>query len=230
MEAGPKLGKRETWPTRDLGQARGSTGTSFYRPTTPARAKSPVSGRSLSARWDGWQKRSRRATSPSSQSGAEGMARPIYFDHHHAKPNAPPSRLDENLVVAALETRLLLVADTHLGFGEGSRLTARIAEHLSAADAVLHAGDLNDASILEALRDSAPHADVYAVAGNTDGRIELPERITLELGGCAVGLVHNSRTRIRTRGSAARLVPRGRSRRLRPLPPALARGQRTPVR
>ena len=120
------------------------------------------------------------------------MARPIYFDHHHAKPNAPLSRLDENLVVAALETRLLLVADTHLGFGEGSRLTSRIAEHLSAADAVLHAGDLNDASILEALRDSAPHADVYAVAGNTDGRIELPERITLELGGCAVGLVHNS--------------------------------------
>ena len=94
--------------------------------------------------------------------------------------------------MAALETRLLLVADTHLGFGEGSRLTSRIAEHLSAADAVLHAGDLNDASILEALRDSAPHADVYAVAGNTDGRIELPERITLELGGCAVGLVHNS--------------------------------------
>jgi uncharacterized protein len=94
--------------------------------------------------------------------------------------------------VAALNTQLLLVADTHLGFGEGSRLTSRIAAQLAAADAVLHAGDVSDASILKALRDSAPHAEVHAVAGNTDHRIELPDRITLELGGCTLGLVHNS--------------------------------------
>jgi putative phosphoesterase len=94
--------------------------------------------------------------------------------------------------VAPLKTQLLLIADTHLRLGEGNRLTARIAAHLAAADAVLHAGDISDASILEALRDSAPHADVHAVAGNTDHRLELRERITLELGGSTVGLVHNS--------------------------------------
>jgi putative phosphoesterase len=94
--------------------------------------------------------------------------------------------------VAPLKTQLLLIADTHLRLGEGNRLTARIAAHLAAADAVLHAGDISDASILEALRDSAPHADVHAVAGNTDHRLELRELITLELGGSTVGLVHNS--------------------------------------
>jgi putative phosphoesterase len=94
--------------------------------------------------------------------------------------------------VAAVQTQLLLVADTHLGLGEGNRLTSRIAAHLAAADAVLHAGDISDASILEALRESAPHAEIHAVAGNTDDGLELPERITLELGGCAVALLHNS--------------------------------------
>jgi uncharacterized protein len=94
--------------------------------------------------------------------------------------------------VAALRTNLLLIADTHLGPGQGSRLTSRIASQLAAADAILHAGDISDASVLAELCDSAPHAEVHAVAGNTDHSFELPVRLTLELGGCTVALVHNS--------------------------------------
>ena len=94
--------------------------------------------------------------------------------------------------MAPLKTQLLLVADTHLGPGQGSRLTSRIAAHLAAADAVLHAGDLSDASVLKAVRESAPHTEIHAVAGNTDHNVELPSRLTLELGGCTVALVHNS--------------------------------------
>jgi hypothetical protein len=70
--------------------------------------------------------------------------------------------------VGALKSHLLLVADTHLGRSQGSRLTSRIAEHLATADAGgLHAGDISDPPELEALRDSAPHAENHAVAGNT---------------------------------------------------------------
>jgi len=104
--------------------------------------------------------------------------------------------------MGALRTDLLLVADTHLGPGQGSRLTSRIARHLAAADAVLHAGDISDPSVLQALRDSAPHGDIHAVAGNTDQGLELPDRLTLTLAGCDVALVHNSGP---ASGRAARL-------------------------
>ena len=94
------------------------------------------------------------------------------------------------------------MADTHLGPGQGSRLTSRIAEHLAAADAVLHAGDISHPSVLEVLRRCAPQAELHAVAGNTDYGLELPDRLTLRLGGCDVALVHNSGP---ASGRAARL-------------------------
>lgn len=94
--------------------------------------------------------------------------------------------------MATLKTQLLLVADTHLGPGQGGRLTSKVAAHLAAADAVLHAGDIGDVSVLATLRESAPQAEIHAVAGNTDLDVELPDRLTLELGGCAVALVHQS--------------------------------------
>ena len=117
----------------------------------------------------------------------------------------------------SLTARLLLVADTHLGLGAADRLTSLIAAELAAADAVLHAGDLTHSSVLEALSASAPQAKVYAVAGNKDRGLDLPERLALEIGGCAVAMIHDSgpargqSTRLRQRFPKADLVVFGHS-------------------
>jgi putative phosphoesterase len=89
-------------------------------------------------------------------------------------------------------TEVLLIADTHLRRGAAGVLTSKIEEHLAGADAVLHAGDITDCSVIEALREMAPHADVHAVAGNLDHGLNLPDRLVLDIDGCAVALVHDS--------------------------------------
>lgn len=86
-------------------------------------------------------------------------------------------------------TDVLLVADTHLGAGAQSRLIDRIGAELVAADVILHAGDITDVAILDAL---AEHAPVHAVLGNNDHGLELPERLALTIEGCTFGLVHDS--------------------------------------
>jgi len=73
--------------------------------------------------------------------------------------------------------RIVAVADTH------SQPHARTVEHLTALrpDAILHAGDIGDLSVLEELRAIAP---LYAVRGNIDTRAhQLPDVLTLELAG-----------------------------------------------
>ena len=96
--------------------------------------------------------------------------------------------------------KALVLADTHLGVGQGDRLTRLLGDRLRIAGAILHAGDITDESILAAL---APFAPVHAVLGNNDHGVALPERRVIELGGCRVAMVHDS-------GDAA-----GRARRLR---------------
>lgn len=101
-------------------------------------------------------------------------------------------------------TTLLLLADTHLGPGQADRPLTRIDGALRGIDVLVHAGDIVDASVLEALRERAPHAELLAVLGNNDvGRLDLPTRIETDVAGCRVGVVHDS-------GGAA-----GRTRRLR---------------
>jgi putative phosphoesterase len=71
--------------------------------------------------------------------------------------------------------RLAVVADTH-GAPHPSALA-----HLRALapDAILHAGDVGDLAVLEALAGVAP---LFAVRGNIDGRTEgLPDVLTLDL-------------------------------------------------
>src|SRR4051812_17626254 len=73
--------------------------------------------------------------------------------------------------------RIAVVADTH------SRPHPRAAEHLAALqpDAILHAGDIGDLSVLDELGRLAP---LYAVRGNIDTRApDLPDLLTLELDG-----------------------------------------------
>ncbi|MDX2090852.1 MAG: metallophosphoesterase family protein [Kofleriaceae bacterium] len=73
--------------------------------------------------------------------------------------------------------RIVAVADTHSAPHEaiGKRLTAL------APDAILHAGDVGDLSVLEELAAFAP---LYAVRGNIDTRAhELPDLLMLDLEG-----------------------------------------------
>jgi putative phosphoesterase len=86
-------------------------------------------------------------------------------------------------------TNVLVVSDTHLGPGQSSRLSDLIAAELAAADAIVHAGDIVDASVLDMLRQ---HAPVCAVLGNNDHGMRLPERIQVEIGGARIAAVHDS--------------------------------------
>jgi uncharacterized protein len=89
-------------------------------------------------------------------------------------------------------TDVLLIADTHIGPGSAAVLTSKLSEHLAAVDVVLHAGDLTDMSVVDALLEAAPHVSVHAVAGNLDHHLHLPNRLELDIAGCAVALVHDS--------------------------------------
>lgn len=94
---------------------------------------------------------------------------------------------------------VLVLADTHLGPGQATRLTERLGARLHDADAILHAGDITDAGVLAELAGAAP---VYAVLGNNDHGLSLPERRVVDLAGCSVAMVHDSG---QSAGRAARL-------------------------
>ena len=93
----------------------------------------------------------------------------------------------------------LLISDTHLRKGDASRLIDRLGDHLDSADVIIHAGDVTDVSILEALEAFAP---VRAVLGNNDRGVVLPERLVVGIDGCEVAVVHDSGASM---GRAARL-------------------------
>jgi putative phosphoesterase len=98
----------------------------------------------------------------------------------------------------------LVVSDTHLTAATVDRLPAEVWSLAAAADVVLHAGDVVDPAVLDALRG---HAEVHAVLGNNDHGLErvLPEVWEGDLGGVRVGMVHDSGP---TRGRAARMARR----------------------
>lgn len=88
-----------------------------------------------------------------------------------------PAEVERAVVVelpGAATPRLVVVADTH------SQPHPRAAERIAAIEphAILHAGDIGDLAVLTALGRIAP---VYAVRGNIDARIELPDRLVLDL-------------------------------------------------
>jgi uncharacterized protein len=95
--------------------------------------------------------------------------------------------------------KVLALADTHLGAGQAERLTRLLGDRLRFAGAILHAGDVTDASVLDALAKFAP---VHAVLGNNDHGVLLPPRRLVELEGCRVAMVHDSGD---SAGRAARL-------------------------
>jgi putative phosphoesterase len=89
-------------------------------------------------------------------------------------------------------TDVLVIADTHAGASDVDRLLVRIGGELASADVVLHAGDVTDAAVLDAIAKRMPGGRVYAVQGNNDRNLSLPERLTVDIDGCTVALFHDS--------------------------------------
>lgn len=87
--------------------------------------------------------------------------------------------------------QVLVVADTHLTATTLSRLPDHVWTLADEADVVLHAGDVLDDGVLEALSARAP---LHAVLGNNDHGLvgRLPEERELKLAGTVVAMVHDA--------------------------------------
>jgi uncharacterized protein len=88
--------------------------------------------------------------------------------------------------------RLAVISDTHLPRG-GRVLPEACLELLEAADAILHAGDLMELSVLEELEHLGP--PVHAVRGNVDSaelQARLPLTRVVSAGGARIAMVHDA--------------------------------------
>ncbi len=87
--------------------------------------------------------------------------------------------------------RLALIADTHLPRGDRP-LPEACLEALRAADLIVHAGDFSRPSVLEDLRALAPVAAVHGNVDSPELRRDLPEQLSLDLGGIVLGVIHDA--------------------------------------
>jgi uncharacterized protein len=80
---------------------------------------------------------------------------------------------------------IAVLSDTH------GLLRPEVLPHLKNVEAILHAGDVGNAQILETLSALAP---LYAIRGNVDRSSELltlPETLLIELGGIGIYMLHD---------------------------------------
>jgi uncharacterized protein len=88
--------------------------------------------------------------------------------------------------------RLAIISDTHLPRGARA-LPPACVERLRAADAILHAGDLMEASVLAELEQLGP--PVHAVRGNVDSaelQARLPLTRVVEAAGARIAMIHDA--------------------------------------
>jgi putative phosphoesterase len=88
--------------------------------------------------------------------------------------------------------RLAVISDTHLPRG-ARRLPDACVERLKTADAILHAGDLMETSVLEALQALGP--PVHAVRGNVDSaelQARLPATRMVDADGARIAMLHDA--------------------------------------
>jgi uncharacterized protein len=88
--------------------------------------------------------------------------------------------------------RLGIVSDTHLPRGTRA-LPAACVQRLAASDAILHAGDLIELSVLEELEAIGP--PVHAIRGNVDSaqlQARLPLVRTVRAGGAQIAMIHDA--------------------------------------
>ena len=98
--------------------------------------------------------------------------------------------------------RVVVLSDTHLRAGRPRQLPDTVWAAIADSHLVLHAGDVVDASLLEAL--DARQVSYRVVLGNNDLalRDSLPERLEFDIEQVRVAMVHDSGA---TNGRAARL-------------------------
>jgi putative phosphoesterase len=88
--------------------------------------------------------------------------------------------------------RVVVLSDTHAP-RRWRGCPPTVAEHLRAADLILHAGDVCVATVLDELAEYAP---VHAVLGNNDGpdvaAWGAPETLELDVAGLRVAMIHDS--------------------------------------
>ena len=88
--------------------------------------------------------------------------------------------------------RLAIISDTHMPRGTRA-LPAECVAQLRAADAILHAGDLIELSVLELLQSLGP--PVHAIRGNVDSaelQARLPLVRTVEAAGARIAMIHDA--------------------------------------
>ena len=88
--------------------------------------------------------------------------------------------------------QLAIISDTHMPRG-GRALPAECVERMKAADAILHAGDLIEVSVLELLLSLGP--PVHAIRGNVDSaelQARLPLVRTVEAAGARIAMIHDA--------------------------------------
>ena len=100
--------------------------------------------------------------------------------------------------------RIVVLSDTHVRSGGTTRLSDAAVALVTAADVVLHCGDVVASVFLDELRKTGP---VFAVLGNNDTELVgvLPDELTLDVEGVCIALVHDAG---RAKGRAARLARR----------------------
>lgn len=82
-----------------------------------------------------------------------------------------------------------VLSDTHIPYAAAA-LPKQVLDILATMDAIIHAGDYQDAALIETLTTLAPF---YGVAGNMDGgdvRALVPEKKVVCLGGFSIGIIH----------------------------------------
>ena len=85
-----------------------------------------------------------------------------------------------------MSTTIGILSDTH------GLLRPEVIQRLHGCDRILHAGDVNRPELLDALRAIAP---LHVVRGNNDKEWaqDLPTRLTIEVEGLRILMVHNRR-------------------------------------
>ena len=85
--------------------------------------------------------------------------------------------------------KIAVLSDTHVP-SAAAELPKNVCSILENADAIIHAGDYQVASVIDELQSIAPF---YGVCGNMDGgdiRQRLPVRRIIRIGGFAIGVMH----------------------------------------
>src|SRR5688572_20568361 len=102
--------------------------------------------------------------------------------------------------------QVLVVSDTHLTKATLDRMPTEVWELAARADVVLHAGDVTDLPVLDALGERAV---VHAVLGNNDRGLggTLPLVWEAPLAGVPVAMVHDSGARAGRERRMARRFP-----------------------